>query len=143
MITLMIDHIISAVAFDQTGNNTIASSITVHIDNNDNIYPSGFIQHPASGQTVSGLVDVSIIAEDDVGVESVHLSINGISVTELNTSPYNYEWDTTIENEDEEHTLAIAITDQSGNTTYNPSISVFVNNNIDEDSIYPTGSIIN
>ncbi len=138
-----IDHNIGAVAFDQTGNNTIASSISVHIDNNDNIYPSGFIQHPSSGQTVSGLVGVSIIAEDDFGVESVNLLINGISVAELNTNPYNYEWDTTIENEDEEHTLAIAITDQSGNTTYNPSISVFVNNSVDEDGIYPTGSIIN
>ena len=33
-----IDHNIGAIAFDQTGNNTIALSITVHVDNNDNIW---------------------------------------------------------------------------------------------------------
>ena len=138
-----IDYYLTAVAIDPTGNNTIASSITVHIDNNDNIYPTGFIQNPAAGQIVSEIVTIAIIADDNVNVDIVNLFIDGNLRAELSESPYNFEWDTTIEDEDEEHTLAISITDLYGNTTSNPPISVFVDNIINEDTIYPTGAITN
>ena len=138
-----IDYYISAIAFDNTGNNTIASSITVHLDNNDNIYPTGLIQNPAAGQIVSDTVNINIYAEDNSGVDRVELYIDGTLRSELTESPYIYEWDTTTENEDEDHTISIIIIDLSGNVTSNPSISVFVDNIINEDVIYPTGSITN
>ena len=136
------DHIIAVIGYDLEGNSTFAPPIAVYVDNYDNIYPTGQIQNPAAGQTVSGIITIEISATDNIGVESVNLSIDGIPRDTLTTYPYIYEWDTTIETDDEDHIISITVSDSSDNISYVPPVSVFVNNIID-DITPPVASISN
>jgi len=136
------DHIIAVVGFDLDGNATLAPPIAVYIDNFDNIPPTGQIQNPVAGQTVTGTITIEISATDNIGVEHVNLSIDGIPRDTLTTFPYTYEWDTTSETDDEDHVISIIVSDSSDNITYVPPVSVFVNNIID-DITPPVASISN
>jgi len=136
------DHIIAVIGFDLDGNATLAPPIAVFVDNFDNIPPSGQIQNPVAGQTVSGTITIEISATDNIGVEYINLSIDGIPRDTLTTFPYTYEWDTTSETDDEDHVISIIVSDSSDNISYVPPVSVFVNNIVD-DSTPPVGSISN
>ena len=136
------DHIIAVVGFDLDGNATLAPPIAVYVDNFDNIPPTGQIQNPVAGQTVTGTITVEISATDNIGVEQVNLSIDGIPRDTLSTFPYTYEWDTTSETDDEDHVISIIVSDSSDNISYVPPVSVFVNNIID-DITPPVASISN
>jgi len=136
------DHIIAVVGFDLDGNATLAPPIAVYVDNFDNIHPSGQIQNPVAGQTVTGTVTIEISAIDNIGVAQIDLSIDGIPKTTLTDYPYTYEWDTTSETDDQDHVISIIVADSSGNITYVPPVSVYVNNIID-DITPPVASISN
>ena len=136
------DHIIAVIGFDLDGNATLAPPIAVFVDNFDNITPSGQIQNPVAGQTVSGTITIEISATDNIGVEYINLSIDGIPRDTLTTFPYTYEWDTTSETDDEDHVISIIVSDSSDNISYVPPVSVFVNNIID-DITPPVASISN
>jgi len=136
------DHIIAVVGFDLGGNATLAPPIAVYVDNFDNIHPTGQIQNPVAGQTVTGTIMIEISATDNIGVEQVNLSIDGIPRDTLTTFPYTYEWDTTSETDDEDHVISIIVSDSSDNISYVPPVSVFVNNIID-DITPPVASISN
>ena len=136
------DHIIAVVGFDLDGNETFAPPIAVYVDNFDNIHPTGQIQNPVAGQTVTGTIMIEISATDNIGVEQVNLSIDGIPRDTLTTFPYTYEWDTTSETDDEDHVISIIVSDSSDNISYVPPVSVFVNNIID-DITPPVASISN
>ena len=136
------EHIIAAVGFDNQGNSTLATPIAVYIDNSDDVAPSGQIQNPIPGQTVSGTISIEITASDDVGVNNVELSINGIPRDTLNDFPYVYEWDTSEETDDQSHVISAVVSDTTGNIGFIPPISVMVDNQIN-DSTPPTGLISN
>jgi len=136
------EHIIGVIGYDLSGNTSLATPITVFIDNFDNIYPTGEILSPFAGQTVSGIISIEISASDNEGVNYVDLSIDGFSRVIIDDYPYTYEWDTTNETDDEDHVISAVIADISGNLTYISPISVFVNNNVD-DSTPPVGVISN
>ena len=54
------------------------------------------------GQTVDSTITIEISASDNVGVGRVDLSIDGIPRDTLFEYPYLYNWDTTLETEDED-----------------------------------------
>ena len=136
------DHIIAVVGFDLEGNSTLASPVSVYIDNYDNILPVGQIQNPAAGQSVSGTVSIEISASDKIAVSQIDLSIDGIPRVILTETPYTYNWDTLLETEDEDHVISIIVSDASENIAYVAPISVFVNNVIN-DITPPVASISN
>jgi hypothetical protein len=136
------DHIIAVVGFDLEGNSTLASPVSVYIDNYDNILPVGQIQNPAAGQSVSGTVSIEISASDNIAVSQIDLSIDGIPRVILTETPYTYNWDTLLETEDEDHVISIIVSDASENIAYVAPISVFVNNVIN-DITPPVASISN
>ena len=136
------EHIIAAVGYDNEGNSTLATPIAVYVDNQDDIAPSGQIQNPIPGQTVNGTISIEIIATDNIGVDNVELSINGISRDTLSDFPYVYDWDTSQEIDDQSHVISAVVSDTSGNIGFIPPVSVIVDNQIN-DSTPPTGLISN
>ena len=137
-----IEHIIAAVGYDNEGNSTLATPIAVYVDNQDDIAPSGQIQNPIPGQTVNGTISIEITATDNIGVDNVELSINGIPRDTLSDFPYVYDWDTSQEIDDQSHVISAVVSDASGNIGFIPPVSVIVDNQIN-DSTPPTGLISN
>ena len=136
------EHIIAVGGADLDSNTTLATPIAVYIDNFDNIPPSGQILNPIAGQTVNGTVSIEVSAYDNVGVASIDLSIDGSPVATLTDVPFIYNWDTTLETDDEDHVISMIIYDISENSAFIPPVSVIVDNDIN-DITPPTGSISN
>ena len=136
------NYVISIIAYDEVGNEGPSTAITVHLDNYDNINPSGLIMYPYAGQIISGQQTISVLAEDNFGIDSVDFFINSVLVYSDNEEPYEYDWNTEFEFEDANHIISSIITDLAGNQFEIPSISVFVNN-IPNDNVPPTISISN
>ena len=136
------NYVISIIAYDEVGNEGPSTAITVHLDNYDNINPSGLIMYPYAGQIISGQQTISILAEDNVGIDSVDFFINNVLVYSDFVEPYEYDWNTEFEFEDANHIIGSIITDIAGNQFEIPPISVFVNN-IPNDDVPPTISISN
>ena len=67
------------------------------VDNNaieeDPIPPEVSITSPETGTIVSGIVAVSIHAEDNVGVTRVELYVNGELTTASVSAPFTMAWD--------------------------------------------------
>ena len=136
------NYVISIIAYDEVGNEGPSTAITVHLDNYDNIDPSGLIMYPYAGQILSGEQTISILAEDNTGIDSVDFFINNALVYTDFVEPYEYDWNTEFEFEDANHIIGSIVTDMAGNQFEIPSISVFVNN-IPNDNVPPTISISN
>ena len=97
-------------------------------DVDDTTPPVAVISYPLSGQTVSGTVMFTVLAEDNYGVDDVEFYIDGESVGTDSSDPYDYEWDTTPLENGSQHTLSAAVTDESGNYTLVQPILVTVSN---------------
>ncbi len=61
----------------------------------DRIAPTVNITSPVNGSTITGTINISISASDNIGVSSVNLTINGIDKGSLTTTPYVFTWNTT------------------------------------------------
>ena len=106
----------------------------------DIIPPTISITSPASGASVSGTIDVLVNASDNIGVKSVSLSVDGISVSSTSTSPFTNSWNSrTVSNG--VHTLTATAMDAKGNKGTS-SMQVSVNNVSAGDIISPTVSFI-
>ena len=136
------NYVISIIAYDEVGNEGPSTAITVHLDNYDNINPSGLIMYPYAGQIISGQQTISVLAEDNFGIDSVDFFINSVLMYSDFEEPYEYDWNTEFEFEDANHIIGSIVTDLAGNQFEIPSISVFVNN-IPNDNVPPTISISN
>jgi len=141
------NYILSATAEDSSGNKTFSKSIQVKIDNFDNIKPSGIFLHPSTGQILNGIVEISISAEDNDGVDYINLFINGDSLgvftEQQNIDDYfNYYWDTNNMPEDNISSIYAYIYDYSKNYQIIGPISVTINNQSAPDITYPQGTIV-
>lgn len=61
----------------------------------DRILPTVSISSPANGVSVTGVVNIFVTANDNVGVSSVSLSINGVNIGTKTYLPYSFTWNTT------------------------------------------------
>lgn len=122
------EHIWYAKAFDTSGNSSQSQPMAIYLENSDNIYPEGIIQYPYPGQTVEGVINISVSATDNRGISYVEFFINDTSRGTDSQSPYSYSWNTNSFTEDGTHVLYAIIEDNSGNMTTIPSIAVTVDN---------------
>ncbi len=132
-------HTLTATAADAAGN-TASNSISATVSNTtaDATPPTVGVSSPAAGATVSGTTSVQVSASDNVGVTSVGLSVDGVSIGIDTTAPYTFSWNTTsVPNGI--HTVTAAASDAAGNTA-SSSISVTVNNTV-LDTTPPTVAI--
>ncbi len=93
----------------------------------DTTPPTISMTAPAAGN-VSGVINVSANASDNIGVVGVQFLLNGASLgAEVTTAPYTYSWNTTsVANGS--YTLTARARDAAGNTTTSTGVVVNVNN---------------
>ena len=78
--------------------------------------PAASISSPSNGTIVSGTVNVTVSASDNVGVSSVTLSVDGAVVGTRTTAPYSFSWNTTTI-ADGTHTITAKAYDAAGNSS--------------------------
>lgn len=60
----------------------------------DTTPPTVDVTNPADGATVSGVVTITAVASDDVGVSQVDFYLNDVLVGTDSSAPYEYSWNT-------------------------------------------------
>ncbi|CAH2031411.1 Ig-like domain-containing protein [Trichlorobacter ammonificans] len=119
-----------AKAYDAAGNVKQSSTITFTIKNGtttaDTTVPTVALTAPAANATLSGRVNVTASASDNVGVSKVEFYLNGALKSTATAAPYSFAWDTTTV-ADGSHTLLVKASDAAGNTAQS-SVSVTVKN---------------
>ncbi|HIF82466.1 MAG TPA: hypothetical protein EYQ37_01155, partial [Candidatus Marinimicrobia bacterium] len=136
------EHIINVNLTDAVGNTTALFPVTVRVNNIDEpdmIPPNVVIYEPAANQTVSGMVNITAIASDNVSINRVEFYHNYELEFLVTSYPYQYEWNSTNVEDDSEHIWYVKAFDTSENNTQTQPIAVFVDN---EDDIPPTGFIL-
>src|SRR6202007_3241604 len=90
-------YTLTARARDGAGNTTTSTGVVVNVNNvPDTQAPTVNITAPAAG-AVSGTVNVTANASDNIGVAGVQFLLNGANLgAEDVTSPYSFSWNTTI-----------------------------------------------
>ena len=124
------EHIWFAKVYDTSENEAQTQPMTLNVDNEDGILPSGFFLYPYAGQTLSGIVNVQVSASDNAGIVQVVFFIDGDSVSTSYGSDYIYEWNTETASEDETHVLSATITDIGYNSVDIAPIAVTINNDL-------------
>lgn len=90
----------------------------------DTTAPSVTITFPANGATVSGQVDVTVSASDNVGVIRVELYVDDVLKKTANAAPFTNRWNTNPVSPGP-HVLQCRVYDAAGNVGFSPTITVF------------------
>src|SRR5207247_99778 len=94
----------------------------------DTTAPTVSIASPAAGATVSGPVNVTAAASDNVGVAGVQFKLDGVNLGVEDTSaPYSVSWDTATA-ANGSHSLSASARDAAGNSAGSGTVSVTVSN---------------
>ena len=124
-------HTLTAVARDAAGNTTTSTARTVTVNNTtaDTTAPTVAMTAPANGATVSGTVNLTATASDNVGVVGVQFLVNGglLGVEDTTADPYSVSVVTTAA-QNGTYTLTARARDAAGNTTTSAPITVTVDN---------------
>ncbi len=132
-------HTLVAQARDAAGNTTTSAAVSVTVSNGpppDTTPPTVSITSPASSSTVSGTINVTASASDNVGVVGVQFMLDGGNLGgEDATAPYSVSWNTSTASPGS-HTLTARARDAAGNATTSSAIAVTVS-----DTTSPTVSI--
>jgi hypothetical protein len=104
----------------------------------DTTAPTVGITAPANNATVSGTLNVTANATDNIGVTGVQFKLDGSNLgAEDTSSPFSVSWNTA-QGADGPHTLTAVARDLAGNVTTSPAVAVTVQN---ADSTPPTVSL--
>jgi glucose/arabinose dehydrogenase/PKD repeat protein/fibronectin type 3 domain-containing protein len=117
-------------AVDAAGNESaLASAVSATTPAPDTSPPTASVTAPAAGTVVSGSVNVTATASDNVGVVGVQFLLDGAPLgAEDMTAPYGIAWDTTTASNGV-HVLSARARDAAGNTgTSSSSRTVTVSN---------------
>jgi hypothetical protein len=92
----------------------------------DTSSPSVFLAAPSSGATVSGNVNVSATASDNVGVTKVEFSADDTVFATVNSTPYSAIWNTSGLSASSSHSLVVKAYDAAGNVGVSAVVTVTV-----------------
>jgi hypothetical protein len=81
---------------DAAGNQATSANFTFSTAALDAIAPTVTLTAPAAGSVLSNTVTITATASDNVGVAGVRFFANGVQLVDDTTSPYSYQWDTTL-----------------------------------------------
>ena len=88
-------HGLLAIAYDAAGNSGGgAITVTVLSGSTDTVPPTIGISSPRNGATVSGVVTVTTVASDNVGVVKVELYVDNALVATTTSAPWSLTWNT-------------------------------------------------
>jgi|GEM_PF-2168548 len=128
-------HQITALARDAAGNVRTSSTIEVNVLNNpvDTEAPVVSVTFPSPGE-VSGQINITASATDNVGIAGVQFLVNGVNQgAEDLTFPYLASWNTNLV-PNGNYTLTAKARDAAGNITTSVEVVVTVNNITDTDA---------
>jgi YVTN family beta-propeller protein len=125
---------LKAIAYDAAGNSGASAPVTVTVGNAsvppppaaDTTPPIVSIVSPLGGQ-VSGIVNVSVNASDNVGVARVQLAVNSQVIATATSAPWQFSWDSRSTGNGSAQLKSIAY-DAAGNSATSPVVSVTVHN---------------
>lgn len=102
-------HNIWAQAYDAAGNtrSTAQNSITINNPVPDTTNPQVSITSPLNNSSVSGTINVTASASDNVGVTKVEVFVDSVLKATLTSSPYTYQLDTTTLTNNAQHTIMV------------------------------------
>src|SRR5215831_12086276 len=125
------NHTLTARARDAAGNTTTSTQVVVNVNNVDATPPTVSITAPANDATVTGTINVTANASDNVAVIGVQFLLDGNNLgAEDISSPYSVSLNTTtIANGS--HTLTATARDGAGNTATSTPVVVNVSNSGD------------
>jgi peptidoglycan/xylan/chitin deacetylase (PgdA/CDA1 family) len=135
-------HSITAVARDAAGNSTTSAAVSVTVNNvtPDTTAPTVAVTSPAANASVSGTINLTADASDNVGVVGVKFFVDGSQVgSEVTASPFQVSLDTTTLT-NAPHSITAVARDAAGNSTTSAAVSVTVNN-VTPDTTAPTVSV--
>ena len=133
------DYTLTVYAFDAAGNQGVSQNVVVTVDNSsviDDEVPVISISAPTSDEDVSGIVDVTINATDNVAVTRVVLFANGQEILISEQSPFTFTWDTTML-PDGTYNLTAHAFDEADNEGISSTVTVTVQNSAAEDTVPP------
>ncbi len=109
--------------------NAINGGSTPIVTVKDTTAPTVAISSPANGATLSGTINISANASDNVGVKSLTFKVDGTQLgSTLSASPYTASLNTTTLSNGT-HSISASASDAAGNTS-TASISVVVSNTV-------------
>ncbi|RYZ40897.1 MAG: PHB depolymerase family esterase [Myxococcaceae bacterium] len=109
------------------------------LDSSDSVVPTVSLTAPGQGSTVSGTVQVTANASDNVGVTRVEFFIDNALVGTDTTAPYAFSWNSgTATNGN--HVLVARAYDAAGNTAASSTVTVTVSGGT-SDTTAPTVSL--
>lgn len=121
-------HVVSAVARDSSNNTATSTVINFSVQNADVTPPTVSITSPTDSSTVSGTINITATATDNVGVVGVQFLLNGANLgAEDTTLPYSVSWNTTTSTNGN-YTLSARVRDGGSNSTTSVPVSVNVDN---------------
>ncbi len=98
--------------------------------------PAVEILSPEDGAILCNVQNISITAIDNKQVASIELFLDGSSVTTVEDSVLNYQWNTRFLPDNSEHQIYACAVDMENNIGYSDTISVKVFNNLDNTEIF-------
>ncbi len=121
-------HTLQSKAYDAASN--VGTSATVNVTvSNDTQAPATSITAPANGATVTGTLNVTASATDNVGVTRVEFWLDGALQSTDTTSPYAWSWNTnTVSNG--AHSLQSKAYDAANNVGTSTTANVTVSNGV-------------
>ncbi len=93
----------------------------------DSTAPITVITAPGTGSVLNGTTGIRASASDDTGVETVELYLDGELAGWVNSTPYEWTWDTTQE-ADGDHVIQAKARDHAGNLGESAPVTVTVRN---------------
>jgi hypothetical protein len=113
---------------DAAGNLSMSGDQTFTTVAQDTQAPTVSITAPANGNTVSGAVNVTATATDNVNVVGVQFKLDGTNLLAEDTaSPHSVSW-STLSATNGSHTLTAVARDAAGNSTTSATVTVTVSN---------------
>lgn len=98
--------------------------------------PTVSVTAPANGATISGTVNVSANANDNIGVARVEFYVGGVLKATVTSAPYTFNWDTTTSPNGVQGLQAKAF-DGAGNSGNSTVVNVNVSNAVPGDTTAP------
>jgi hypothetical protein len=121
-------HTLTAHAFDAAGNKGVSSNVTINVNNasaKDTEAPSVNIISPVNGQIVSGPIQITVDASDNVGVSYIDFHINGNLVAQDKSAPYQFLLNGRFMMKGN-HVLTARAHDAAGNQGVSPNVTITV-----------------
>jgi Big-like domain-containing protein len=121
-------HNLTSKAYDAANNTGTSSIVSVTVSNSDTTVPTTLITSPTAGANVSGTINVTATATDNVAMKKVDFYLDGnIKLGSDSSSPYKISWNTNIV-ANGNHNLTSKAFDTSNNSGISPAVTVNVNN---------------